>query len=251
MECDQASPPDSPETEVAVSPTDVPPPALPTAGLSGVHVETLLRETLTGCLTCPITHTLPLDPVVAVGDGQVYERAAIERWMRCSDRSPMTNLAMDSQLVASAPLREVTRALTSTGGASSAHPSSSTRTLCRLLVDARRRLVWACKRASALERRLEQHAGAGDGDDEYVRRAAALLLNGPRRHLVHVDVYRHDTSSNHSRCTVLKECLLCGAVSTDGGEWAAPREARVSCAGTTDAAAFVAWSKDLHCTVGW
>lgn len=41
-------------------------------------------------LTCPITHELFKDPVVA-GDGFTYERAAIQRWMRRSSRSPMTN----------------------------------------------------------------------------------------------------------------------------------------------------------------
>ena len=33
-------------------------------------------------LCCPITQVLFVDPVVCVGDGETYERYAIERWFR-------------------------------------------------------------------------------------------------------------------------------------------------------------------------
>ena len=39
---------------------------------------------------CPITHEVPLDPVV-IADGFTYERAAIETWLAIKQTSPMTN----------------------------------------------------------------------------------------------------------------------------------------------------------------
>ena len=42
---------------------------------------------------CPITHCTLIDPVIAA-DGFTYERHAIERWLRSSDRSPSTNLPL-------------------------------------------------------------------------------------------------------------------------------------------------------------
>ena len=38
---------------------------------------------------CPITHDLLREPVCA-SDGQTYERAAIEKWLRSKNISPMT-----------------------------------------------------------------------------------------------------------------------------------------------------------------
>lgn len=47
---------------------------------------------------CPITRALPLEPAAAE-DGRVYERQAIERWLRCHARSPVTNLPMGDKLL--------------------------------------------------------------------------------------------------------------------------------------------------------
>lgn len=46
-------------------------------------------ETLPKHYLCPITHMCMREPVVAA-DGHTYERAAIERWLHTSTRSPMT-----------------------------------------------------------------------------------------------------------------------------------------------------------------
>ena len=40
-------------------------------------------------LQCPITHRLPVRPVVAA-DGHVYERSAIEKWLQTKSTSPLT-----------------------------------------------------------------------------------------------------------------------------------------------------------------
>ena len=48
-------------------------------------------------LCCPITTELMSDPVVCVGDGNTYERAAIEQWFATGARtSPTTNAQLES-----------------------------------------------------------------------------------------------------------------------------------------------------------
>eukprot|EP00798_Chlamydomonas_sp_ICE-L_P032734 gene32734-33874_t len=44
--------------------------------------------------TCPISHTVMLDPVIAA-DGYTYERTSIEQWLSKKATSPMTNAPMD------------------------------------------------------------------------------------------------------------------------------------------------------------
>jgi hypothetical protein len=44
---------------------------------------------------CPLTHMPFVDPVVA-GDGHTYERSAINKWFRSSNKSPMTNAQLSS-----------------------------------------------------------------------------------------------------------------------------------------------------------
>ena len=45
---------------------------------------------------CPITQEVMQDPVICE-DGHTYERAAIERWLTQSNRSPQTNLPLSSR----------------------------------------------------------------------------------------------------------------------------------------------------------
>ncbi len=47
---------------------------------------------------CPLTMELMKDPVVLT-DGFTYEREAITHWLQTSNRSPRTNLALDSTTV--------------------------------------------------------------------------------------------------------------------------------------------------------
>lgn len=49
-------------------------------------------------LTCPITGTYFVDPVVTV-DGHAYERRAIEHWLRRKHTSPVTNTPLLSKRV--------------------------------------------------------------------------------------------------------------------------------------------------------
>lgn len=69
-------------------------------------------------LTCPITLTIFRDPVIAIGDGQTYERYAISTWLQSqqnggrSVRSPVTNSYMegnDMNLVANKAIADMAR----------------------------------------------------------------------------------------------------------------------------------------------
>jgi TPR repeat protein len=55
-------------------------------------------DTVVHSLMCPITLTLPAEPVIAV-DGYVYDRRAIQKWFETSDRSPMTNAPITNRLI--------------------------------------------------------------------------------------------------------------------------------------------------------
>mmetsp|Transcript_21941 Transcript_21941/g.37471 ORF Transcript_21941/g.37471 Transcript_21941/m.37471 type:complete len:293 (+) Transcript_21941:24-902(+) len=61
-----------------------------------------LRNTMDNAASeflCPITCELPVDPVTAM-DGKVYERKAIEKWIRRGNgKSPITNLPMSPTLL--------------------------------------------------------------------------------------------------------------------------------------------------------
>ena len=63
---------------------------------------------------CPITYGLPLDPVLAE-DGKIYERAAIEDWLKQNTRSPVTNLPMGRKLVPATQVRNVIERMVKSG----------------------------------------------------------------------------------------------------------------------------------------
>jgi len=58
-----------------------------------------MTKSLLSVVSCPITHCLVVDPVVAE-DGHTYEREAITRWLRDKGKSPMTNQTIGTHVVA-------------------------------------------------------------------------------------------------------------------------------------------------------
>ena len=65
-------------------------------------------------LLCPITYCLPFDPVLAE-DGKVYERGAIEDWLKQHQRSPVTNLPMGTKLVAATQIKNIIERMVRSG----------------------------------------------------------------------------------------------------------------------------------------
>jgi len=63
---------------------------------------------------CPITFSLPVDPVTAE-DGNVYERSAIEEWLKQQHKSPVTNLAMGTKLLPALRVKNMIRAMVTSG----------------------------------------------------------------------------------------------------------------------------------------
>jgi hypothetical protein len=76
------------------------------ASLAQIALENLL---------CPITHRLPVRPVVA-SDGHVYERSAIETWLQTKSTSPLTNAEMDTTVMDSKQTRTLIQSAIENGG---------------------------------------------------------------------------------------------------------------------------------------
>ena len=65
-------------------------------------------------LLCPITFSLPFDPVIAE-DGKVYERSAIEEWLKQQGKSPLTNLPMGTKLLPAMHVKNMIRVMVASG----------------------------------------------------------------------------------------------------------------------------------------
>ena len=63
---------------------------------------------------CPITFSLPVDPVIAE-DGKVYERSAIEEWLEQQHKSPVTNLEMGTRLLPALQVKNMIRTMVTSG----------------------------------------------------------------------------------------------------------------------------------------
>ena len=65
-------------------------------------------------LVCPITQSLPVDPVTAE-DGKVYERSAIVEWLAKNERSPLTNEPMGPRLQPALSVKNLIRQMVTSG----------------------------------------------------------------------------------------------------------------------------------------
>ena len=65
-------------------------------------------------LVCSITQELPVDPVTAE-DGLIYERTAIQTWLKRQKTSPVTNLRMGSKLLPAPQVKSVIEAMARSG----------------------------------------------------------------------------------------------------------------------------------------
>jgi hypothetical protein len=68
-------------------------------------------------LICPITHELPVDPVMAE-DGRVYERSAIEEWLVQHEKSPHTNEPMGTKLIPATQVKNLIASMVRSGAIS-------------------------------------------------------------------------------------------------------------------------------------
>ena len=77
----------------------------------------VLATTIATEFLCPVTHELPIAPVMAK-DGVVYERAAIERWFETKEgdpTSPSTGAVIGTELIPAPQIRNTIEALVKSG----------------------------------------------------------------------------------------------------------------------------------------
>ena len=77
------------------------------------RLRSAVDESLTH-LVCAITQELPLDPVTAE-DGHIYERSAIEEWLKQQQKSPMTNQPMGAKLLPAFQIRSMIETMVRSG----------------------------------------------------------------------------------------------------------------------------------------
>ena len=68
-------------------------------------------------ILCPITQELPIDPVMAE-DGRVYERSAIEDWLKRNEKSPHTNEPMGKKLLPALQVKNMIETMVKSGALS-------------------------------------------------------------------------------------------------------------------------------------
>ena len=61
-------------------------------------------------LTCPLTHKIFVDPVIA-GDGQTYEREAIAEWVNLYRCSPRTGVSMNAKFVDNVDVKQIVQSM--------------------------------------------------------------------------------------------------------------------------------------------
>ena len=79
------------------------PPALPSAAPTAklIPADQIMRN-----FTCPLTHKVFIDPVIA-SDGQTYERSAILEWIQQNHNSPITGAAMNDNVRDNKDVKEI------------------------------------------------------------------------------------------------------------------------------------------------
>lgn len=65
-------------------------------------------------MVCAITQELPLEPVTAE-DGNIYERSAIEEWLRKQQKSPLTNTPMGTRLLPALQVKAMIETMVKSG----------------------------------------------------------------------------------------------------------------------------------------
>ena len=76
--------------------------------------ESALASSVLSAVTCPISHSLAVQPVLAE-DGQCYEREEIMKWLEQKHTSPVTNKEMGTRLVDHVAGRNLASSLIASG----------------------------------------------------------------------------------------------------------------------------------------
>ena len=99
----------------AVTPEDaIPEDAIPEDAATSEATRLRKMDEAIAKLICPLTKSLPIDPVMAE-DGRVYERSAITQFLTQQLKSPTTGRAMGAYLVTAHSIRDMIRGMVESG----------------------------------------------------------------------------------------------------------------------------------------
>ena len=99
----------------AVTPEDaIPEDAIPEDAATSEAARLRKMDEAIAKLICPLTKSLPIDPVMAE-DGRVYERSAIMQFLTQQLKSPTTGRAMGAYLVTAHSIRDMIRGMVESG----------------------------------------------------------------------------------------------------------------------------------------
>ena len=99
----------------AVTPEDaIPEDAIPEDAATSEATRLRKMDEAIAKLICPLTKSLPIDPVMAE-DGRVYERSAIMQFLTQQLKSPTTGRAMGAYLVTAHSIRDMIRGMVESG----------------------------------------------------------------------------------------------------------------------------------------
>ena len=124
-------------------------------------------ESVLASVTCPISHSLVVQPVVAE-DGQVYERERIETWLQKKETSPFTRKPMGTQLVDSVASRSIVSSAIENGlvDAEAATACVEINQCVGCIFSAMTRLSWLGRAARNRHRHAIEQASAAMADED-------------------------------------------------------------------------------------
>jgi len=110
----EAVPPEAMTPEAAAPEVVTPEAAIPEDASTLEATRLRMMDEAIAKLICPLTKSLPIDPVMAE-DGRVYERSAITQFLTQQLKSPTTGRAMGAYLVTAHSIRDMIRGMVESG----------------------------------------------------------------------------------------------------------------------------------------
>ena len=183
------------------SDTTAPAPAPAPTNHEDANPMKVLATTIATEFLCPVTHELPIAPVMAK-DGVVYERAAIERWFETKEgdpTSPSTGAVIGTELIPAPQIRNALEALVKSGAIDGLEVATAWK---QKLADEKVVKEWRAK------------AEGGDGDAMYLLGAWYQLgMNGLAVDKAQARAWYERSAAARDPMGMAKfgDCLLAGA----------------------------------------
>ena len=161
-------------------------------------------DTVASEFTCAISYELPINPVTA-GDGQIYERGAIEAWIAKTKaenrvlRSPKHNTPMGPRLLQATHVRNILEQMVSSGAINGPKAAAWWKKL-----ENEKELEMAKKRDA--EHVASVRAKAEDGDGDAILELGIIYCDGkrglPKDRVEAVVWFQRGHTLDHASCTM-------------------------------------------------